>query len=202
MESSRAYRDKHREELRAKGREYVRTHKKERAAYYVENKNSITAYQKKYRADHREKNKGYMKVWLENNKDRKREMDRKYHAAHVEIIRKRVKEWSNRNPHRAMDNWLKSKYGITLAQYNAMIESQKGVCKICGGKGEIKRRLHVDHCHSTGKVGGLLCYYCNLMLGLARDNPETLKNAARYLKNFGEAKKVNKIKTGGFDAPL
>jgi hypothetical protein len=40
-----------------------------------------------------------------------------------------------------------------------------------------------DHDHVTGRVRGMLCQFCNLMLGYAQDDLERLENAIRYLKN-------------------
>ncbi len=73
-------------------------------------------------------------------------------------------------------------HGITMAQYDAMLEKQGGVCKICGtntpgGRG----RYHVDHCHKTGKIRGLLCNRCNIGLGQFKDNSKILTAAAHYL---------------------
>lgn len=61
---------------------------------------------------------------------------------------------------------LKYEYGITLEQYDKLLESQGGVCAICGtdtpgGMG----RFHIDHDHKTGKIRGLLCNKCNPLLG-------------------------------------
>ncbi len=85
-------------------------------------------------------------------------------------------------------NWLKCTYGITLEQYTEMLLMQKGVCAICGlpetasdGKGELKR-LSIDHDHATNVIRGLLCMKCNMMLGSAVDNPETLISGAKYLE--------------------
>jgi hypothetical protein len=84
-------------------------------------------------------------------------------------------------------------YGITLAEYELMLELQGGGCAICGSipklpKGKRStssasaRRLHVDHDHKTGKVRGLLCWTCNYRLIGVTQDPERLRAAARYLE--------------------
>lgn len=78
---------------------------------------------------------------------------------------------------------LKKNYGITLADYNKMLGSQSGRCAICGtcdpkGRGA----FHVDHCHKTTKVRGLLCSSCNTALGHFKDDPQTLERAVKYLR--------------------
>jgi hypothetical protein len=73
-------------------------------------------------------------------------------------------------------------YGITQADYDAMLERQQHRCKICRRhKSEFKRRLHVDHCHTTKKVRGLLCDMCNTGLGRFRDDVTLLFSAVQYL---------------------
>lgn len=74
---------------------------------------------------------------------------------------------------------LKRWYGLTESDYESMVSAQNGVCKICSQPSH--RRLCVDHDHTTGKVRGLLCDPCNRGLGLFRDNPELLRDAADYL---------------------
>jgi hypothetical protein len=69
-------------------------------------------------------------------------------------------------------------YNMTVEDYEAMVESQKGVCLIC----HRDRKLVIDHCHESGEVRGLLCGACNLMLGLLRDDPQILRRALRYLE--------------------
>lgn len=77
------------------------------------------------------------------------------------------------------------KYGITLAKYQQMLKEQQGKCKICGTNDPKGRgKFHVDHCHETRFVRGLLCHHCNLLLGLAKDNEGVLNAAIRYLDNF------------------
>jgi hypothetical protein len=64
-----------------------------------------------------------------------------------------------------------------------MFTKQDGRCKICNiVQEELIKALAVDHCHTTGKVRGLLCRECNLMLGNANDNIENLKAAIAYLE--------------------
>jgi hypothetical protein len=75
---------------------------------------------------------------------------------------------------------LKRKYGISASDYNAMHEAQGGKCLICGSAGG-KRRLAVDHCHSTGVVRGLLCNPCNQGLGYFKDDVERMRLAIAYV---------------------
>lgn len=78
---------------------------------------------------------------------------------------------------------LKHRYGITLEEYEVLLESQNFKCKICGSKENTQGwRLAVDHCHKTGRVRGLLCHNCNRALGLFKDNAENLKKAIWYVE--------------------
>jgi hypothetical protein len=79
------------------------------------------------------------------------------------------------------DTFLKSFYGISLADYNLMLENQQSSCLICNDK-KTQKGLVVDHNHTTGKVRGLLCYKCNLALGLLRENEEIILSLLNYLK--------------------
>lgn len=79
---------------------------------------------------------------------------------------------------------LRSKYGISLKERTRLFEEQNGCCKVCKRhESEFKRRLHIDHDHATGKIRGLLCANCNLVLGGAKDNSDNLLAGAAYLKN-------------------
>lgn len=86
---------------------------------------------------------------------------------------------------------LKVTYNLTLDEYNLMLKEQKYKCAICLCKenhvnhhtNEILH-LTVDHCHLTGKVRGLLCRNCNLMIGNSKDSQKSLKNAIIYLKKY------------------
>jgi len=75
---------------------------------------------------------------------------------------------------------LKSKYGITPEEYNSMFDNQGGKCAIC--KQVSAETLHVDHCHATGKVRGLLCMKCNTAIGKFNDDLTLIQSARDYVQ--------------------
>lgn len=102
---------------------------------------------------------------------------------------KYTKEWVNNNKEsRALiikKSNLKITHNLLLDGFNKLFEAQQGKCKICGTtesgrKGS--KELHVDHCHKTGKIRGLLCKNCNNALGYAKDNIKILEDMIKYLK--------------------
>lgn len=109
-----------------------------------------------------------------------------------------AKKWRKANPRGQRHIWLKSRFGITLADYQTMLVAQEGKCAICrcseidAKTGEVTW-LPVDHDHGDGSVRGLLCSRCNHMLGHAKDNPETLRRAAAYLESHASKPETNVI---------
>ena len=80
------------------------------------------------------------------------------------------------------DAHLRRTFGITQADYQALLARQGGGCGICGRKpGKIS--LHVDHDHETGEIRGLLCVGCNNALGQLHDDPVLLCRAADYVSS-------------------
>ncbi len=73
---------------------------------------------------------------------------------------------------------LKARYGITAAEYDAMVEAQGGVCAMC----EERAPEHVDHDHLTGRIRGVLCSCCNQALGNLRDSVDLARRAVDYLE--------------------
>jgi hypothetical protein len=79
------------------------------------------------------------------------------------------------------DQNLRRLYGIDLEQYNQMFNEQEGCCACCGRhQVEFKRRLAVDHCHSTGRVRALLCSHCNTAYGSLEENEERIHQLLQY----------------------
>lgn len=103
------------------------------------------------------------------------------------------KKWASRHPDKIREKNLKHAYGISLADFNNILLSQKGTCALCDAvdigpsrKDKTKREpLFVDHCHYTGDIRGLLCRSHNTALGLFEDNPISLSKAIKYLKPRG-----------------
>jgi Recombination endonuclease VII len=111
-----------------------------------------------------------------------RERARRYREAHRDEINKRAraryhahKDESESPARRAQLR----RYGISLAEYDALLEKQGGACAIC--RKRPKGRLCVDHCHVTGMVRGLLCNECNGALGYLKDDQGSLVAALAYL---------------------
>lgn len=85
-----------------------------------------------------------------------------------------------------IDYCRKRLYGITGPEYATMLTKQNYLCAICQGPEKRKRngkqmRLCVDHDHRTGKIRGLLCSACNMVIGKL-ESPELLRRAAMYLE--------------------
>lgn len=90
---------------------------------------------------------------------------------------------------------LKRSYGITEAERDEMITSQAGVCCIC-----LKApAVHVDHCHGTGKVRGVLCFNCNSALGKLNDDMDVMRRAIAYLE--GNVWKPTLVASGVYQLP-
>lgn len=80
---------------------------------------------------------------------------------------------------------LKQKYGLTLERFSQMLKNQKGTCMTCQVILTSKRGYRgvcVDHCHRTGRVRGILCWRCNVLLGHVNDDPKLLRRLALYLE--------------------
>ena len=73
------------------------------------------------------------------------------------------------------------RYGITERQWQAMWERQKGRCDICARL--LPERPHLDHDHRTGRVRGLLHWWCNRLIGNHRNTPLMFRRAAEYLES-------------------
>jgi len=128
-----------------------------------------------------------MKRWRAENPEASKARTKKNHIKHRDEIIARVTGWVKANPERTATTQRKchlmQKYGITPDEWSAIFASQGRRCAICRTPNPHGKRKSwdTDHCHSTGKVRGILCHPCNMMIGGAKDNPETLRLAVNYL---------------------
>jgi hypothetical protein len=144
-----------------------------------------------------EKTRAAARAWSAANPERKKATRRAYYAANKEAIKTKARQWELANPEkkRARNRVvrLRKEYGITPAQFDAMLAFQRGRCDICRRSFRSSRHIHVDHNHETGKVRSLLCATCNTALGhlekrgwLSRASLYLAKHAAG-MSNWTEA---------------
>lgn len=130
------------------------------------------------------------KEWYEKNK----EQAKKTAIAWQEKNPDYKKEWRKNNPDKVKGYEERKKlrrYGVTIEQYNNLLDQQNNRCAICKEEEENGRPFHIDHDHSCcpGKnscgecVRKLLCYACNWGLGFFKDNPVFLRGAAEYVED-------------------
>jgi hypothetical protein len=122
------------------------------------------------------RDKEYWREWRAKNKDKVSAQNASYRLRHLDAERAR-----NRDGRR------QTLYGVTPAQYAAMLEAQGHKCACCG-EAETERQggrvvaLAVDHSHSSGTVRSLLCQACNRTVGHGKESPARIRMAADYLE--------------------
>jgi hypothetical protein len=140
------------------------------------------AYYREYnkRPEVREKQREYQRqrAQLPKEKARKRALYDRLRA--TPEGRARLRGYAEKHAPGHRSSTLKSRYGITAEQFDALEAKQGGRCATCGVIP--KGRLHVDHCHSRDIVRGLLCGNCNRAIGMTFDNTSTLRQMIAYLE--------------------
>lgn len=75
------------------------------------------------------------------------------------------------------------RYGMTVEEFTALFTAQDGACASCGDPVAIDAKgTHVDHCHATDRIRGILCRGCNMALGCLKDDPTRIQALADYLE--------------------
>lgn len=146
---------------------------------------SLASYKKRkeevgeeYMKTRRERSKKYREEHLEERKAKSREYTRKKRGENKEAYNLKQKEYRANNKERFAKYYKKrkenqkiyarirllKKYNLTQDSYNEMLLQQEGKCALCKFSLE-KEQPHIDHSHKTGKVRGILCSPCNIVLG-------------------------------------
>lgn len=159
--------------------------------WYEANKEALLIKQKaRSKKDYASKPEVYAartKKWREENPEKYKKLMKVYRDENRELYKQRSADWYANNKEHAARRGRKNKlkrYGLTQETFDRILESQNGVCAICGTTewgSPVKNIPHVDHCHTSGKVRGLLCHQCNTAIGHLKDNPEIVMSAYNYL---------------------
>lgn len=158
--------------------EEYRARRAERARrYYQQNRERLLARQKERDASRREERAEYARAYRERMK---REDPEELRA------RRRAKYAARREEALERQRWInrRGRTGITKQQFERLWAAQGGRCPACsdeltdGGAAG----AHVDHCHKSGKIRGILCAPCNKALGAAREDVERLRGLAAFLE--------------------
>ena len=135
----------------------------------------------------RARKSAYNRQWQKENAEK--------HALSCKTWRDKNKDDQNR---KRRERKLQDHFGITIAEYDRMLEDQNYKCKLCKADSCVTgRRFAVDHIHdmkwrdgelvdvnkgNRDAIRGLLCSACNTALGKFHDSPELLRAAAHYIE--------------------
>lgn len=122
----------------------------------------------------------YVREYRQRNLERCREWGRRYQRENADKVREYQRAYRAAHRPRIRLLYQAKKYGLTVDELVFLKEMQDYRCALC----KKKKKLSVDHNHTTGRVRGLLCYSCNTLLGQANDNQDKLRAAIAYLDNY------------------
>ena len=137
------------------------------------------------------------KIWRAENRDKIKEGSRAYYIANRERIlaQRRIhnttnknarlaygREWGAANKPKQFEYDMRRRFGMEPEDYARILHSQDRKCAACNSELDMGKKTHVDHCHATGKVRGILCHHCNLALGYTRDSENRLRALVVYLE--------------------
>lgn len=125
--------------------------------------------------------RGMAKDWYQRNRERAKQKYRDWREENIDKVRAYRKQ--NRAKHYRQE--VMRKYGVDEGWFDAQLKKQGNRCECCNRKfawGDKQKTPHVDHCHESGKVRGILCNRCNFVLGLSNDDQDLLSTLAEYLR--------------------
>lgn len=167
---------RNRDKIKAKrsGPVFAEKRKKTREAWAEENKERELGRHRKWVAENKEHHAAYMREYHRRNKDK---------------INARNKLARAENPEKYREKHYQYNYGMSLADRDALFADQGFCCAVCGTDKpgcKVGWGWHIDHCHRSGEVRGIVCHHCNTALGNAKDSPDILRKLAFYLEQHAE----------------
>jgi len=191
-EYAKKYYQEHKEEIALKAREYREKNRDEVKEYAKicskKNKDKRCLTSKEWYYNNKDEALLKNKEWRDNNKDHRALYSKNYREDNRERLSEYFKDWRSQpyTAYRIRIGILRNKYGVTEELLSNMLNDQRGCCKTCGDSliySDSKTNYHIDHCHTTGTVRGLLCHSCNVSLGHLKENIDTLRNMIAYLES-------------------
>ena len=166
--------------------------RKEQKEYYDANQPAILARSRKYTEKNAESIRQKAKDYRLRNLEACRERSREYHLTHREQLLEYGREYRKRTKEKRRRDMLLREYNLTPEQVTEMMVLQKGLCVACTLPFSDEKPA-IDHCHTTGRVRGLVHMKCNLGIGQFDDSPDKLRAAADYLERFSTFSEVAKV---------
>lgn len=140
---------------------------------------------KKYRQANSEKVKKQIAEWRKKNPGKAKEYSARRYARHSARLLAEARAFRAANPELSRRYTRRSRYkrnGINLADAERVRAAHNGRCDCCGRDKSGGNGWAVDHDHSTGRVRGVLCNWCNIAIGRLGDTLEGVLKAVRYLE--------------------
>jgi len=159
--------------------------------YHVHCRICYNLAQKEYRAKNRDCVNTYANNYYKENAERIKAM-RKLKRQGKDTSEFHSKKSFDKDNYYNRGGWKKTRenswrqrgiIGMTYDIYEELLISQNNSCAICKKEHTDIKKLHIDHCHNTGKVRGLLCNNCNNGMGKLGDSIERLELVINYLKS-------------------
>ena len=172
--------------------EAAKEHRKAQAKeYYVRNKEKYAVYGRNYYQENKDRRNEKVKVYRHKNRERLAEYKRQYRSERRAELCAKSKAYRLANLEKIKASvrsaYIKRTYGITAQEYDARIAAQNGKCEVCKNKPNgngAKSKLHLDHCHTTQKIRGMICGNCNAALGMAKDDLVILRALVAYMERY------------------
>lgn len=108
--------------------------------------------------------------------------EKSYREINKHIIAQKAKKYNSKYVSRRANRYLIKRYNIDSSAKIQMFDAQEGKCYTCNKHFENLSKANVDHNHSTDKIRKLLCYNCNMALGLLKENINVIFNLAAYIR--------------------
>jgi hypothetical protein len=159
--------------------------------YHVHCRTCFNLFQKEYRTKNRDVVNRYATNYYKENAERIKAMRKLRRQGKPTTEFHSKNKIFDENSYYNRGGWKKRRenswrqrgmVGMTYDLYEQMLIDQNNKCAICNLEHTDIKKLHVDHCHNTGKVRGLLCSNCNNGMGKLGDSIERLELVINYLK--------------------